>query len=223
MLKYNDEKGMTPEELRLTSSLLIMAGSETSATCLSGAIFYLLKNHGWLSRLQKEIREAFQKESEISFASLSHLKVLHAVIQETLRMYPPVAGDMPRMTPSEGAKVCGTYIPPHTRISIPMYPAFRSALNFKNPDTFAPERWLGDEKYADDRRSVLQPFSIGSRNCIGQNLAWAEIRTILARLVWHFDMELMDESRDWVEGQKVYFLWYKPALMVKLKARSPQR
>jgi cytochrome P450 len=211
---------MTPEELRLTSALLIVAGSETSATCLSGAIYYLLKHPIWMTRLQAELRNAFRDEQEICFQSVSRLKVLHAILQETLRMYPPLPVDVPRITPSEGATVCGTYIPPHTRVGIPMYPAYRSSLNFKDPNSFAPERWLGDEKYTDDRRSVLQPFSMGTRNCIGQNLAWAEMRTILARLVWNFDMELLPESEGWDEGQKIYVLWHKPPLMVKLKAGS---
>ncbi|KAF2626333.1 cytochrome P450 monooxygenase-like protein [Macroventuria anomochaeta] len=206
--------------LRLTSGLLIIAGSETSATCLSGAVYYLLKNPTWITCLLSELRSAFKNESEMSFQSLSHLKVLQAVIQESLRMYPPLPVDMPRMTPPEGATVCGAYIPPHTSISIPHYPAYHSHLNFKDPDTFAPERWLGDEKYADDRRSVLQPFSMGSRNCIGQNLAWAEMRSILARLVWSFEMELLPESEGWDQGQKIYLLWFKPALMVRLRARE---
>jgi len=61
---------------------------------------------------------------------------------------------------------------------------------------------------------------MGSRNCIGQNFAWAEMRSILARLVWNFEMELCPESEVWGKGQKVYFVWFKSPLMVKLTARS---
>lgn len=156
----------------------------------------------------------------MSFQSLAQLKVLNAMIQESLRLYPPLSIDIPRMTPKEGATVCGIFIPPHTRVGIPMYPAYRSMLNFKDPDTFAPERWPGDRRYADDRRTVLQPFSMGSRNCIGQNFAWAEMRSILARLVWAFEMELCPQSEGWDQGQRIYLLWAKPPLMVKLKTRS---
>ncbi|KAF1928356.1 putative benzoate 4-monooxygenase cytochrome P450, partial [Didymella exigua CBS 183.55] len=220
MTKHTEGKGFALEELRLTSSILILAGSETSATCLSGAIYFLLKSPDWLSKLSVELRSAFKSESEITFQSLAPLKVLNSIIQESLRMYPPLPVDLPRMTPEEGATISGTYIPPNTRVGIPMYPAFRSELNFKNSDAFAPNRWLGDEEYASDRRSVLQPFSMGSRNCIGQNFAWAEMRSILARLVWNFEMELCPESEGWDQGQRVYFVWSKPPLMIKLKARS---
>lgn len=220
MTRHTEERGFTPEELRLTGGILIMAGSETSATCLSGAIYFLLNNPDWMSQLLAELRGTFERESEMSFQSLAPLKCLNSILQESLRMYPPLPVDLPRMTPKEGTTICGTYIPPNTRVGIPMYPAFRSELNFKHPDTFAPSRWLGDEEYAKDRRSVFQPFSMGSRNCIGQNFAWAEMRSILARLIWNFEMELCPESEQWDQGQKVHFVWVKPPLMVNLKARS---
>ena len=88
-----------------------------------------------------------------------------------------------------------------------------------------PERYLekDGERFRGDNRAVVQPFSLGPRNCIGQNLAKAEMRLILAKLVWHFDMELVDKDEDWVSKQHVYGLWDKEPLMVKLvSARAPR-
>jgi len=45
---------------------------------------------------------------------------------------------------------------------------YRSARNFRDPHAFVPERWLGDEKYAGDRKAALQPFSVGPRDCLGK-------------------------------------------------------
>lgn len=218
-MKHNDERGMTPAEIKQTSGTLIIAGSETSATLLSGAVYYLAKNPEWLAKVHQELHNTFTNESQISFASLSQLKIINAVIQETFRMYPPVPTSLPRVVPEKGATICGTYFPPDTRIGIAQYPAYRSSRNFKNPDAYKPERFLADEEYEDDKRSVIQPFSVGPRNCIGQNLAMAEIRTILARLVWHFDFMLEDNMSSW-EDQKVFILWEKPSLMVRLTARE---
>lgn len=95
---------------------------------------------------------------------------------------------------------------------------YRSSQHFADPDAFHPERFLGDTKYAGDKRHVVQPFSVGPRNCIGQSLAWAELRTILARLVWNFEMRICEESRGW-ERQKVHILWQKGGLMVRLRGR----
>jgi cytochrome P450 len=211
---------MTRAEMNANSSILIMAGSETSATLLSGLVYHLLHNPIWLAKLQDEVRTAFTEEAQITFTSTSQLKLMTAIIQETFRVYPPVAGSMPRIVPKEGALVAGTFIPGNTTIGVPQYVASRSSHNFKDPEKFAPERFLGDERYAADKRSVIQPFSVGPRNCIGQTLAWAEIRTILGRLIWNFDLELVDTSKNW-ERQKVWVLWSKPSLMVKLKARTP--
>ena len=210
---------MTQDEIKATSGTLVIAGSETSATLLSGAIYYLLENPTWLSKLQLEVRTMFFTESQITFATTNLLKITNAVIHETFRLYPPVPIALPRVVPREGATVAGTYVPPDTKIGIPQYAANRSSRNFTNPEKYAPERFLGDGIYTNDKRSVIQPFSVGPRNCIGQNLAWAEIRTILARLVWHFDFEILDASRNW-EKQKVFVLWEKPSLMVKLKVRQ---
>lgn len=219
VLKHNDERGMTRAEMNANSSILIMAGSETSATLLSGLVYYLLQNPIWLAKLQDEVRSTFTEEDQITFTSTSQLKIMTAIIQETFRVYPPVAGSMPRIVPKEGAVVAGTFIPGDTVIGIPQYVASRSSRNFTDPDKFAPERFLGDERYASDKRSVMQPFSVGPRNCIGQTLAWAEVRTILGRLIWNFDLELLDARKVW-ERQMVFVLWSKPSLMVKLKARN---
>ena len=227
---------MTHEEIIKTSSLMIIAGSETSSSLLSGAVFLLAKNPEWLEKVYDELREAFKNENEMNFASLSQLKVLQAVLQETFRMYPPVPTALSRCTNHNGAVVCGIHIPPNTRIGIPQYPAYRSSRNFKDPDTYAPERFLGDPKYKDDNRAVLQPFSVGPRNCIGQvccltnpvhrseltddyqALAWSEIRAILARLVWNFEMKLGKGSEHW-DKQRVFIVWDKPSLMISLKQR----
>ncbi|KAF2462739.1 cytochrome P450 monooxygenase-like protein, partial [Lindgomyces ingoldianus] len=219
ILKHNDEKGMTTAEIMKTMSIVIIAGSETSATLLSGAIFYLLKNPEWMSKLQEEIRITFRDESEMTFAALSQLKIMNAIIQETFRMYPSVPTTLPRLTTKQGAVISNTYIPPNCSVGVAQYPAYRSSRNFTDPDTYAPERFLGDPKYQNDNLSVIQPFSVGPRNCLGQGLAYAEIRTILARLIWHFEMELEESSADWAD-QKVYILWDKQPLMVKLKLRS---
>ena len=100
--------------------------------------------------------------------------------------------------------------------------ANHSPRNFTDADSYIPERWLGDPEYASDDRDAIQPFSFGPRNCLGKNLAYHELRLLLAVTLWHFDLELQQESWEWTD-QKVFLLWDKKPLMVKLKdAREVQ-
>jgi cytochrome P450 len=87
------------------------------------------------------------------------------------------------------------------------------------PYEFHAERWLEDKRFVSDNRKARQPFSAGPRNCIGKNLAYAEMRLLLASLLWHFDLELAEESKDWMERNQIYVLWLKPELKVKLTPR----
>ncbi|KAK0673247.1 putative isotrichodermin C-15 hydroxylase [Cercophora samala] len=215
ILRHNDEKGMTEGEIVENSNILIIAGSETTATQLSGTTFYLLKNRDKYERLVKEIRGRFEKEDEIDLVGVGGLEYLDAVFEEGFRIYPPTPLALPRRVPPKGENIEGYWIPGNTSVAVPQWASYQSSANFRDPTKFAPERWLGDPKYADDVRAVLQPFSVGPRNCIGKNLAYAEMRLILARLLWNFDLELMPESENWSE-QKIYMLWQKGALNVRL-------
>lgn len=111
ILRHNDEKGMSRAEIIKTSSILIMAGSETTATLLSGATFHLLKNPSTLETLTNEIRTSFLDAAEMTFTKLVNLPYLNACLQEALRIYPPVAGTLPRRTQPGGAVINGQFIP----------------------------------------------------------------------------------------------------------------
>ncbi|KAK4681747.1 hypothetical protein QC764_110160 [Podospora pseudoanserina] len=215
ILRHNDEKGMSEGEIIENSSLLIIAGSETTATQLSGTTFWLLKNRDKYDKLVKEIRGRFGREDEIDLVAVGGLEYLEAVLEEGFRMYPPTPLALPRRVPPKGEYIEGYWIPGNTSVAVPQWASYQSSSNFRDPQKFVPERWLGDPRYADDVRGVLQPFSVGPRNCIGRNLAYAEMRLIMARLLWNFDLELMPESEEW-NRQRIYVLWEKGAVNVRL-------
>ena len=109
--RYNDEKGMSVPEIEATFRVLVVAGSETTATALSGIMMHLLQNRGACDALSKEIQESFAHESEICAERVSDLGYLNAVIEEGLRLCPPVALGMPRVVPPGGAEVSGHRLP----------------------------------------------------------------------------------------------------------------
>ncbi|GAB1313326.1 hypothetical protein MFIFM68171_03536 [Madurella fahalii] len=219
ILRHNDEKGMTFGEIVENANVLIVAGSETTATQLSGTTFHLLTNRDKYDKLVKEIRSSFSSEDEITLLRVNDLVYMNAVLEEGFRMYPPVPAILPRRTPPKGEFIEGYWIPGNTSVGVPQWASYQSERNFRDAQKFVPERWLGDPKYAHDARGVLQPFSVGPRNCIGRNLAYAEMRLILVRLLWNFDLEIMPESRKW-NNQKIYGLWEKGAINVRLSPVS---
>ncbi|KAG9529486.1 benzoate 4-monooxygenase cytochrome P450, partial [Aureobasidium melanogenum] len=218
ILRHNDEKGMTPWEIEVNASLLIIAGSETTATLLSGCTYLLLKNPQALSKLTQEVRSAFQSEQEITIASVSRLEYLLAVLEESFRLYPPAPTGLPRLVPDGGEVIDGAFVPAQTAVRISQFAASRSSQNFLDPLTFRPERWIEGSKNANDQLAVVQPFSMGPRNCLGKNLAYAELKLIVARMIWRFDLTMDESSKDWMD-QCTYNLWEKHELKVRLHDR----
>jgi cytochrome P450 len=211
------ETGMSTAELTANASNLILAGSETTATLLSGCVWQLLQNPDVLEKITSEVREAFQSSDEIDLQSAGNLKYALAVLEETMRIYPPVPSQAPRTVPAGGDTIDGDFIPEGTIIHLPQYVAHHLESNFTRPEDFHPERFLGAKEFANDNYAVMQPFSVGPRNCIGRNLAYAEMRLILAKFLYNFDLELDPRTVDWAD-QNVSILWEKHPLLVKLKA-----
>ncbi|KAF4534596.1 Cytochrome p450 protein [Lasiodiplodia theobromae] len=220
VLDKEESKSLTVDEMNATSSLFMLAGSETQATSLSGLTYHLLMNPDKMRKLVDEIRGEILNEEDLTIDNLRQLKYLQACFDEGMRIYPAVPTGPPRVTPKGGNTVLGRYIPENTRILIPQLASYHSPSNFTNPKSFVPERWLPDEpgyeEYKNDKREMCQPFSYGPRNCIGKNLAYHEMRLILAKTLWNFDLELCPESRGtWTEQKMWWGLWEKNPLMVR--------
>ncbi|KAK8051841.1 cytochrome P450 [Apiospora rasikravindrae] len=206
------------DQISAAAATLIVAGSETTATLLSGVVFLLAKNKDKLALLTKEVRSTFDKDDEITLSSVSCLSYMLACLNECLRMYPPVAIGLPRVVPKGGAAVAGEFVPEGTIVGVWQWAINHDERFWADPWEFHPERFLDNDnpRYQNDLLDAMQPFSTGPRNCIGKNLAYAEMRLILAKIVFNFDLQLADDSKEWLGRQNVYFLWEKPALHVHL-------
>ena len=223
ILRHNDEKGMSVPEIEATMRVLVVAGSETTATALSGIMGNLLRNQEIMKTLTEEIRHSFQHATEICAERVISLKYLGAVIEEGLRLCPPVPLGMPRVAPANGARISGHWVPGGTFVSASSFASNRSSLNFPDsPSRFDPSRWLSSSRYqkasntSSSSPSAFNPFSLGPRNCLGRNLAYLEMRLVLTHLLWAFDFEAEASIGRW-EEQKTWILWEKKPLYVRLK------
>ncbi len=164
--------------------------------------FYLSRNPTAYEKLSSEIRSTFRSGAEIqSGPLLSSCTYLRAVIDEAMRISPPISGTLWRELPvdSSGARqeplvVDGHLIPAGTWVGVNMYTIHHNEEYFPEPFVFKPERWLGENtteevKARETLRDAFSPFGIGSRSCIGKVMAYMELNLTLAKTLWYFDFE----------------------------------
>lgn len=136
ILRHNDEKGMSIEEMESNASLFIIGGSETVATALCGIMYLLAKNPESMQKLRAEIRGAFTDQDDINMISVGGMKVLQATINEGMRIYPPVPAGLQRIVPKGGAIIAGYAVPGNVS---PFYEfQLRSIFSFYTCETNRP-------------------------------------------------------------------------------------
>ncbi|PWY71018.1 toxin biosynthesis cytochrome P450 monooxygenase [Aspergillus heteromorphus CBS 117.55] len=225
MLRASDRMGIQTArpEIDSTFDVLVSAASETSSTGLIAATGYLLRNPKALARLQTELRDAFQTSDAITLAGVSAMPFLTAVLKEAMRLTPPSPTLRPRVVPAGGAVICGQWVPEGVCVGIPHWSTYRNANNFSRPDDFLPERWLAPEDggIVLERHEVkaFNPFSYGPRGCLGKPLGWAEMRLVLAKVLWYFDLSETGPGNRW-ELQQSFVGWDVKPLMVALREVS---
>lgn len=194
-----------PTDLNSEASLLIIAGSETTAIAMAAVLFYLLHNPQALGKAQYEIRNAFPDIDDVrSGVRLSGCQYLRACIDEAMRMSPPIPGLMPREVLSGGIEIDGHLIPAGAVIGTSHYALQHEPAYFPNPYLFRPERWLVEGNSELTKRSSAEkvrlarsafcPFSIGPRGCVGKQMAYYEMMTVIGRILWNFEMRLVPGS-----------------------------
>ncbi|KAL7946971.1 cytochrome P450 [Trichoderma barbatum] len=220
MTAREGKDALTMQELIVNAGVIIIAGSETSATVLSAATYYLGINPEPLKKLCDEVRSTFATEEEMDLLSVSRLPYMLAVLNEAMRLHPAVPAPAPRTINEMGDTIAGRFVPPGTTVDIWGWAAYHFPDYWAQTEEFIPERWLNDPRFENDKRKVFNPFSIGPRDCIGKNLAYAEMRLILARLIWNYDIEVLEESLGWDHKCECYLAYKKGPLYIRLKPRK---
>lgn len=230
ILNNNNEskKSLSQTEIILNMALFISAGTDTTATTLTGWTYYVCTHPDVYNRLVSEVRETFVSDEDIKWVKVRKLRYLEATLYEALRLFPPSAASQQRIVPPGGATIDGYYVPAGKTVAVSPWAATRSHLNFHEPDMFLPERWLGeDERFASDKLNASLPFGTGPRVCVGRNLAYMEMRLITSHLLWNFDFELdrgkyEERNQAWgldgtMKTMKVFHSMTKPELWGRLK------
>ncbi|KAK4941421.1 hypothetical protein LTR10_018690 [Elasticomyces elasticus] len=220
IMKQREKYDLHQNEIILNSALFIVAGSETTANLLSGLIARLLWNKDKYEKLVAEIRTRFKTENEINYDEASKLEYLNACLEEGLRIHPPVPTGLLRTVPKGGDMIDGHWVAGGTSVAVSSWAAAHNPVNFADCDKFIPERWI-DPAYDSDLKKAAQPFSLGPRGCIGRNLSYMEMRLILTRILWNFDIISTDGAWQWnpkgeMKNMLAFMTWQKPDLNCKV-------
>jgi len=210
--------------------LTIIAGSDTSATVLSNIMYYLLVHQEYLIALRREIDEnfPFKEQASIEVSKLAGMKLLNAIINETLRLLPPLPTSIQRAPQKGGGgKFIGKmFVPEGTGINIPPYSLHRDPRYFSpRTEEFWPNRWLIDNPEGPNfilDLAAFIPFSFGPANCAGKSLAILELRYMTTMLVRQFDLSFADGFRTdlWEQNLLDRFVLTKGPLPVILSIRE---
>jgi cytochrome P450 len=180
-------EAMSDQQLRDEVMTIFLAGHETTANALTWTL-YLLSGHPEVrGRLEREVASALQGRRP-GVEDLPKLGYVLAVVQESMRLYPPVWLLM-RNTEREDV-LAGFRVPARAFVAISPFLLHRDPRLFENPERFDPERFIG-ERAARIPRFGYIPFSQGPRVCIGNGFALMEAQLVLASIVQRFRLELV--------------------------------
>jgi cytochrome P450 len=187
MLEQDAEGGLSEAALRDEAMTLFLAGHETTALTLTYALRLLARHPRELGTLVAELSAVLEGRLPTP-SDLPQLPYARAVIEETLRLFPPAwaLGREPR----EDVVVAGVAVPKGTQVIVCPWVMHRDARFFAKPMRFWPERWITQP--APPRFAYL-PFGAGPRVCIGSHFALAEAMLVLSVILQRAAPELVPQ------------------------------
>lgn len=160
------------------SRLIIVAGSDTTAATLVHLFYYLARDPSLVQNLREELAPLMEKDGSVHSAKLADATLLNGVINETLRLHPPVPSGVFRETPPEGIHIKDAFVPGHTTVRMPQWAMARGELHnicdvfpgltsgkldediYTDCMSFVPERWFSRPEMI-KHKDAFAPFSIG--------------------------------------------------------------
>lgn len=196
-LQATDKKGQGFTDAELLDELmtLIVAGFETSANTLNW-VWYLIARHPEVeAKLIAEAHEHLPNVSALSAASLAAMQYTQQVLEETLRLYPPVWLFTRRSHADDELEKFD--VPSGTDIYLSPFVLHRTERYWSDPERFDPGRFAPTEKPKKDR--PFFPFSLGPRRCLGEYFSFLEMKVHLGLLLPRFHMRVIDDAQPELE------------------------
>ena len=188
--KDKNGEGYSDEELLDELVTLIVAGYETSAGTLNWAWYLLSQHPGAEQALLEEAQRLLPPGIDIGQEALTNMAWAQQLLEETLRLYPPVWLFSRRAI--EDDELGGYEVAAGTDIYLSPYILHRTETYWPDPSTFDPARFGPDSPYKKGSRPYF-PFSLGPRRCLGEYFSFLEMKVHLGLLIQRFRMTLVSE------------------------------
>jgi cytochrome P450 len=149
----------------------------------------LMRNPAAMSKAQAEVRGVYTGQTKVTEDRLGELPYLQLVIKETLRLHVPGPLLIPREC-QEHCRVLSYDVPKSTMVLVNAWAISRNPDYWEDPETFDPERFVGDARDFRGNDFEFTPFGAGRRIGPGMAFGLANIELGLASLLFHFDWSL---------------------------------
>ena len=186
-----DGRHFSDDELLDELITLIVAGYETSAGTLNWTWFLIANNPQAEAGLLEESARMIPGPGAIDQETLTDMSYTQQLLEETLRLYPPVWLFTRRA--AEDDALSRHDVPAGTDIYLSPYILHRTAEFWPEPEQFRPERFGPDSPHKKGERPYF-PFSLGPRRCLGEYFSFLEMKVHLGLLIQRFRMTLVSDQ-----------------------------
>ncbi|XP_021858319.1 cytochrome P450 81Q32 [Spinacia oleracea] len=175
----------TNEVIKGMLMVLILAGSDTTASTIEWALSLLLNHPEEMNKAQSEIDAVIGHDRLLNEEDISKLPHLQNIVNETLRLYPPTPLLLPHQS-SDDSTICGYEVPRGTMLMVSLWTIHRDPKVWDEPEKFIPERF--EVKDAELMYKLL-PFGLGRRACPGTSMGKKAVCLVLGSLIHCFDFQ----------------------------------
>ncbi|QPV63845.1 cytochrome P450 [Halosimplex litoreum] len=190
LLRAQGRGEQSAEMLRDEMMTMLLAGHDTTALTLTYTWFLLSEHPEAERRVQDEVDEVVGDDRP-SMDHVREFEYLDWVINEAMRLYPPVFTIF--REPTEPVELGGYRVDAGSTLMLPQWGVHRSARYWDDPETFDPERF-SPERREDRPRFAFFPFGGGPRHCIGKHLSLLEAKLIVATVVSEYELDFQGET-----------------------------
>ncbi|KAJ4823836.1 hypothetical protein Tsubulata_017989 [Turnera subulata] len=194
-----------------------IAGQETTLSALTWTVFLLAVHTDWQEKVRTEVLELLGQQNPTA-EMISKLKTMNMVINESLRLYPPIVNIVREV--QKGAKLANITLPDTMEVHIlPLALHYDPVIWGSDVHLFKPERFAEGVAKASNNSSTVSflPFGLGPRSCVGVNFAYNEIKIALSMILQRYRFTL---SPSYVHSPFLREVWWTPIFMQSMMRKQ---